>query len=180
MNAQQPSPTAHPGPAGPVRQAERGVAAVELALIMPVVATLLLATLDAATTARRAFEIQSLAEAGAKAIVQLDLLPARPRNSSGGGPNLLPPTEPNLPNVVEGAIPLHRLLAMPPATVGEARLFWGCGGDPVPPTATRCPDGSPLAPYVLVEASGAVDRLVSWPGVLLPPRVDGRALARLG
>lgn len=174
MNVEQPSP----GPSA--RPGERGVAAIELALVMPVIATLLLATFDAATVARRAFEVQTLAEAGAKAVTRLQLLPAPSSNTSGSGHNLPPPTPVTPGGSVTGPILLDRLLALPPQTLGQARLFWGCGGVPAPAGRTACADGSPLAPYAEVDVAGDVDRLVRWPGVLLPDRVEGRALVRLG
>jgi hypothetical protein len=159
---------------------ERGLAAVELALVMPVIATLILATFDAAATARRAHEVHALAHAAAHAVVRAQLLPPGTDGNEGEGANIPPPNTSG-GGAGEG-LPalLGDLVTLPPDTAGNVRLFWGCGGLPPPPNQPACGDGNPFAPYVDVRVTGSVPRLVQWPGMLLPAEVEGRALVRLG
>lgn len=150
---------------------ERGAAAVELALVMPVLALIVLATLDTASLAGRAAEVQAIASAAGSALQRLDVLP--PPGSASSGVNILPAAPPP-------AIALSDLVALPPRTSGTTRLFWGCRGVPRPGPRGTCPDGSPAAAYAEVRVLGEVRRMVAWPDQLLPGQVEARTMVRLG
>ncbi len=78
---------------------------MEFALLLPLLSTLLLATADLTILASRAFQVQSLAQAGAGAIASLPTIPAASQNRSSpqsanlpggiprGAPNALPEWE---------------------------------------------------------------------------------------
>lgn len=199
-------------------ETERGVAAVELALVMPLVAGLLLATLDLAAVAQRASEVHALARAAAAAVQRQDLLPPRPgpafplsgtppgqgpgagvlpgtnvapgraapgRNVMPGAgsspPGLVAPGPRSLPGLGDRSALLGQLVRLPEGVAGTLQLFWGCAGGSEPlGTRPTCPGGVPPAPYAEVRLTGEVDRLVAWPGLLLPGRVEARARVRLG
>lgn len=56
----------------------QGVAAIEFALLLPLLATTLLATADLVSLASRSFQVQSLAQSAAAAIAHLSIVPAAP------------------------------------------------------------------------------------------------------
>ncbi|MFN7176250.1 MAG: hypothetical protein ACK4MX_05110 [Thermaurantiacus sp.] len=153
---------------------------MELALVMPVIAALILATFDAAATARRAFEVQTVAQAAASAVARLHLLPPGIGGSGNAGANVPPPNSEGGGGSAQLLPGIDQLVILPQATTGEVRLFWGCGGLRAEPNQQGCGSGIPFAPYVEVHVRGSVPRLVAWPGMLMPAEVEGRALARLG
>lgn len=164
---------------------ERGVAALELALTLPLLAALLLGAADLAVTAARAREVEALVEAATKAVVRVagDLLPpliagslppgAATRGQPGLSqvPKLAPLPSPSLASLVE----------VPRDVAASLRLFRGCSGDEGirEVTATRCPDGSAPAAFAEIVMTAPVARLVDWPAALLSPTVSARSLVRL-
>ncbi|WP_448581184.1 TadE/TadG family type IV pilus assembly protein [Thermaurantiacus sp.] len=179
-----------PRPQGRDHQAEllkdeRGVAALELALTLPLLTVLLLGAADLAITAARARQVEALTESAAKAVVRLagDLLPPlRARSQISGlatsgqpgvqqGPGLAP-----LPT-----IRITELVDLPANVTAAVRVFRGCPGDQGIGEAAeaRCPDGSPPAAFAEIRMQAPVDRLVDWPSALLPPSVEAKSLVRL-
>lgn len=165
---------------------ERGVAALELSLMLPLLVALLLGAADLALTAARARQVEALAESAAKAVVRVagDLMPpllagSRPPGSAIGGPGggldqgagLAP-----LPN-----LPVTSLVELPDDVSASLRLFRGCpAAEGISEAAgTRCPDGSPPAAFAEIAMTVPVERLVDWPSALLSPNVSARSLVRL-
>lgn len=164
---------------------ERGVAALELALTLPLLAVLLLGAADLAVTAARARQVEALTEHAAKAVVRVageTLPPLRPGGqlpgtAAGGQPGL-----------VQGGglaplpqLSLASLVDVPADVAASLRLFRGCpGADGIQEVAgTRCPDGSLPAAFAEIAMSAPVERLVDWPEALLAARVSARSLVRL-
>jgi hypothetical protein len=170
-------------PAPPRQAAEHGLAAVELALALPFLITFLLASLDLAQAAARAFEAHSVARAAGAALQRLAILPPDLPGNTGGGANVLPPNSWPAPPAPEPAasIPLGDLVTLPPGVEGSTRLYWGCGPQAASLSGrVTCADGARAAPYAEVVVEASVGRLLAWPGVLLPGEVTARAIVRLG
>ncbi len=176
---------------------ESGVAAVEFALLLPLLATILLATADLAALASRSFEAQSLAHAAANAIARLPTIPPAPSTAGqpspgagslpgGFGPSAtsmrqaLPPI--NTANFGLPQVEIASLVDLPAGTDASGELFWGCnqGGQLLSVQTALCPDGGRAAPYVEVFVRASVNRLVAWPDQLLSQQVEARAVVRLG
>lgn len=160
---------------------ESGVAALEFALVLPLLTALLLGAADIAITAARARQVESVASSAAHAVRATaetllrglaSSLPAD-RGSPGSG---LPP---RLPTKVQ--VPLADFVSLPEHTAGSVTLFLGCagpGGIAHAPQA-RCPDGTAAAPFARIEVSAPSGRLVPWPGQVLPADVRARSVIRL-
>jgi Flp pilus assembly protein TadG len=170
---------------------ERGVAAVELALVMPLLAAVLLATVDLAAAAQRADDVEHIARAAGAALRRLHILPPLAANaaaangigsSTAGLANTAGVPPPNLPPAPASAtVALSELVALPAGTGGRVELFWGClGGTQRASAQARCPDGAGAAPYADIRVAGDVARLLHWPALLLPGRVEARTRVRLG
>lgn len=164
---------------------ERGVAALELALTLPLLVALLLGAADFALMAARARQVEELVETAGKAVIgkAAELLPPlldsaqQPGLAIGRGQQAGPGSGPApLP-----AIALETLVEIPPDVSSRLRLFRGCAGEAGIGAAPgpRCADGSQPAAYAEIEMSAPVERLVDWPGELLPPSVSARSVVRL-
>lgn len=164
---------------------ERGIAALEVALLMPMLVALLLGAADVAITAARAREVEALAGSAAKAaqVLARDLLPpagTRTTNGAGGLINNIPITLPPSPAPLP-ALAIGDLIALPPDIIGSVALFRGCpsaaGIDPV--LAPACPGGVPAAAFARIEVSAPVARLGPWPPGWLSDTVEARTVVRL-
>ncbi len=159
---------------------ERGVAALELALTLPLLAALLLGAADFALTAAKARQVEALVDAAAKAVVRVAAETLPPLVAGGQQPGLIGGGQgvglPPLPT-----IPLSSLVTLPADVSPQFRLFRGCPGETGVTAATgaRCTDGSPPAAFAEIEMTAPVERLVNWPGGLFPPQVSARSLVRL-
>ena len=158
---------------------ESGVAALEFALVLPLLTTLLLGAADVAITAARARQVEAIAASAVHAVrataepLLAGLATALPA-PVGTGPRGQNGRPTPAPPAVE--VPLSGLVSLPDSTTGSVRLFLGCAdaGGIAPAAQTVCPDGAPAVP--LRAPSG---RLVPWPGNLLPADVEARTLIRL-
>ena len=170
---------------------EQGVAALEFALLLPLLATLMLATADLTLVTARNFQVQSLAQTAAGAIASLPILPAAPTGQDGrsGGistaiaratmPDGLP-----TPSNTSGQpiIPIGALVSLPADAQASSVLFWGCSANArlLPVRTSRCPDGARPAAYAEIIVRAPVKRLIAWPDRLLASEVVARAVVRLG
>ncbi len=173
-------------PGAGIRADERGVAALELALTLPLFAALLLGAADLAVTAARARQVEALVDSAGKAVVRVtgEILPPlrvgfQPGGSAAIGLN-------GGWNVGSGLPPLPRLslrslVDLPDDVSASLRLFRGCPGDQGirEVAGPRCPDGSLPAAFAEIAMTAPVDRLVDWPSALLSPSVSARSLVRL-
>lgn len=178
----------------------RGVAALELALIVPVLGTLLLGVADVALADARARELDALATIAAAA--------ARAAGPAGLGATALPlPASPrppqvtlpgavavNLPAGLAGAVPaptavapvalpLDRLVSLPADIQGTLSLFSACaypgrGLGAVAP-GTSCADGRAPALFARISLQAPLDRLLPWPAGLLADQVATQLVVRV-
>lgn len=153
---------------------EAGLAALELALILPVLALVLTATFDLARFAAHVHKTRALAHAGATAITKLPSIPAPVAIATGLGTVPIAPPLPSV-NVAE-------LVALPPNAAASSRLFWGCprDSDILAVTWPVCADGKLAAAYAEVEITYVARRLFNWPGRILPERISATTLMRIG
>lgn len=170
---------------------EQGVAAVEFALLLPLLATLMLGIADLAQVAARKSQVHALAQEAAGAIAGLHSIPAAPaRQDRGNG--ALSPTIARItlsamsPALAESAylpkIPIATLLSLPADAHASATLFWGCNASArlLSMQTPRCPDGTRAAAYAEIIVRAPVRRLVAWPHALLAREVVARAVVRVG
>lgn len=163
---------------------ERGVAALELALTLPLLAALLLGAADVALTAARARQVEELVETAGKAVIgkAAELLPPLRDSMQQPGLAIGSGQQPGLAGLQPlPSIVLATLVEIPPDVSSRLRLFRGCAGEAGIGAAAgpRCADGSQPAAYAEIEMSAPVERLVDWPGGLLPPSVSARSVVRL-
>lgn len=174
---------------------DRGVAAVEFGLLLPVLATILLATADLAGVAVRRLQVQSLAQDAAGALAGLRSIPAAPagRNMHNTMATMSVPgiaasassIGSELPRIQGAGLPqiaIAALVPLPADTHASTTLFWGCGTKArlIAVRSPLCPDGSRAAAYAEVIMRAPVNRLVSWPDQILGRAVEARAVVRLG
>jgi hypothetical protein len=152
---------------------ERGVAALEFALLLPLLSMIFVGTIDASRLVAQSYRAQGMAQAAARAVARLPNLPAAPHSgvlSSRGWPPL--------PDVsAAGLVPL------PPGAQSATSLFWACGGTDmqlVPAVVPECASGARPAGYVRVDLDVPVRYVLAWPDLVLPPVARVSALARIG
>lgn len=162
---------------------EAGVAALELALVLPLLTALLLGAADIALTAARARHVEAVAQSAAQAVrataetLLQGLATSLPGPAGALAP--FPPRTPQLPAMVE--VPITSLVSLPESMAGSVTLFVGCAGrDGISPApGASCPDGTATARFASIEVRAPSGRLVPWPGDLLPANVEARTVIRL-
>jgi hypothetical protein len=142
----------------PMMRDRRGTAAVEFALLMPALMLLLLGLADVAALASRTLQVESAARAGASY--------ARRHGFEANGIVRAAST---------GLMTLREVQTAP-------RLLHGCllRDASIVTGAKHCPGGGAPGVYVKVEVSAASRPLLLRSAALLPDRVSGQALVRIG
>jgi Flp pilus assembly pilin Flp len=164
---------------------EKGVAALELALVLPLLTTLLLGAADVAITASRARQVEAVAASAALAIraTTETLLQGVASSMPGfvGAQSLNQPirSNPLVPPVTD--LPLEDFISLPEQTSGTVRLFFGCASEEgiAPSSQIQCPNGAAAVPFARIEVSAPSGRLVPWPGRFIPADVSARTVIRL-
>jgi hypothetical protein len=156
---------------------QEGAAAVEFALLLPLLAMIFVGAVDAASFATASYRSRMLAQSAATAIARMPAVPAPPPVQRLPNGSVVIPVPVRLPTIDVGS-----LVDLPPGATAEAYLFWGCSGsagiEEVPLPA--CADGSPAAAYVRVGIALPVGHLVAWAGIGLPETAATETLVRLG
>jgi Flp pilus assembly protein TadG len=155
------------------RGAERGVAALEFALLLPLLSMIFVGTIDASRLIAQSYRAQGLAQAAARAAARLPDLPAAPHSGA--------PTSAGWPTLP--GLSVASLVTLPPGAQGSTSLFWACGGTDaqlVPAATPECPPGIRPAGYVRVDLDVPVRYVLAWPDLVLPPVARVSALARIG
>ena len=136
---------------------ESGLAAVELALVLPFLVLLLAGLVDVSRMVSRNMEVQSAAQAGVDHALR-------------HGWN-----EPEVREAIVGAT------ATPVAADPAPRLIKGCvsGSTVVETNAPTCATGEPAGDYVAVSASAAFEPLLPWPGIALNRSLSASIVSRI-
>lgn len=135
----------------------RGAAAVEFALLLPMLALLLAGLFDVSRLISASMQVRAAAQAGADF--------ARTHGWDAA----------KVETAARSATPLAGVTAAPAA-------FQGCasGGGIVPAPGPACAGGAPAGSFVAVAASAPFRPLAPWPEVVLPDEVRARAVVRIG
>ncbi|HUZ74673.1 MAG TPA: TadE/TadG family type IV pilus assembly protein [Stellaceae bacterium] len=137
-----------------------GVAAVELALIAPVLTALVIPMVDLGIGAYDKMRIQNAAEAGA----QYALANASSYDASS----------------IQSAATNATSLSGITATVGETcNCITGSAIGTAVSCTTTCADGSKPGTYVSVSTNMSYSLLLSYPGLTNPMPLNGRAMVRI-
>lgn len=156
------------------RAAERGLAALEFALLSPLFILIIMGLSEAGAVMLAIEKAQSHADAAARVAARLPQIPALPSEASlAGGLLVFPPALP--------AIRADSLPSPPDDARRNIALFWGCGtpSGVVRHSFARCPDGAPVAAYVEARVACPVERSVRWSFLPAIDRVEARALRRV-
>ncbi|WP_448580147.1 TadE/TadG family type IV pilus assembly protein [Thermaurantiacus sp.] len=164
---------------------EKGVAALELALVLPLLTTLLLGAADVAITASRARQVEAVAASAALAIrattdsLLQGVASSMPGHAGAQSMNQTIRSHPQAPPQTD--LPLEKFMSLPEQTSGTVRLFFGCPSDKgiAPSAQFRCPNGVAAVPFARIDVSAPSGRLVPWPGQLIPADVSARTVIRL-
>ncbi|MCS6987743.1 MAG: hypothetical protein NZM40_10035 [Sphingomonadaceae bacterium] len=173
-----------------------GAAALELALVLPLLSALLLGLADLAILAARAREVEALATAALRSLVTRGLpnlphpvgavagpnasAPSSPTGDRLPIPGTLAPTALSSAELLPEAVPLTALVPLPQGVHGTLQVFRGCL------TASgiaRWPGGCagrPIHLFAEVEIQRSTARLAPWPDDLVPPQVRSHAVVRVG
>ncbi|WP_448585447.1 TadE/TadG family type IV pilus assembly protein [Thermaurantiacus sp.] len=179
-------PIACPVPTPPAgREDERGAAALEMALLLPVLVALLLGVADVAIAAARAREVEALAGSAAAALQRLardrPALPSVAAGPAGFASVLSAPVSSGGRPGPRGSPSVAELVQLPPGVTGAVTLFHGCPTRQgiAPASSAACPGGGLAASFARIELSASVRRLLPWPETWLSPTVEARAIVRL-
>lgn len=136
---------------------ESGLAAVELALVLPFLLLMLAGLIDASRLISENMQVQSAAQAGADHALRHGW------------------SEPDVRQAIVGAASIG--VAADPAP----RLMKACvsGTEIVETAAAICPTGEPPGDYVVASARAAFEPLFPWPGILLPQTLSTSIVARI-
>jgi Flp pilus assembly protein TadG len=162
---------------GPAR--ERGAAALEFALLLPLLSLVFVGTLDAARLMAEAYRAQTLAADAARAAARQPSIPAPLRRDSSSS-SALPALS---SSAALPAIAVDELVALPSGAQATGALFWGCANAKQRLEVAGvdgCPDGSRAAGYVRVDLAVPVRYVLAWPDLVLPPVARVSAVARVG
>lgn len=135
----------------------RGLAAVELALVLPILAMLLAGVVDFSRLASQRMQVRAAAQAGADYAIR------RGWNESAVANSITASTD-----LTVSAFPTPRLVK-------------GClsGSEVIETTTGSCPSGVAPSTYVLSSAHASFSPLVAWPGIVMPGALEGAAFARI-
>lgn len=153
---------------------QAGIAALELALVLPLLALIFVASVDFARFAARIHKCDALAQAAAAAIMQLPTVPA---------PVVIPSANGTVPMDVQlPEIDVMALVPLPAGARAASRLFWGCAAESGVAVVPQpiCSNGERAAAYAEVSVAMATPRLLDWPDIALPAEVHARSLVRIG
>jgi Flp pilus assembly pilin Flp len=143
---------------------ERGVSAIEFALIAPVIAILIIGIIDFGMGLWRQMQVANAAEAGAAYAA------AKGWNSTTGG----------IENAVTSATNFSAITASPAPTWPP---WCGCpntsSGVTSATCGSNCGDGSLAGHYVTVQAQASYSTILPWPGISSPITLSSSAYARL-
>jgi hypothetical protein len=137
---------------------ERGTAAVEFALIAPVLLLLAAGAIDLSRLIAQTMQVRAAAQAGADYALK----------------NGVDPWD---PGAIQGAVAAATTLAVTPLAAEEV----GCaaGSAIVPPPGPLCAAGGTPGTFVNVDATADFTPIVPWNGVVLPAQVRGQATVRV-
>jgi Flp pilus assembly protein TadG len=140
-----------------LRGAQDGAAAVEFALLAPLMFLLVAGAVDGGRVILQGMQVRAVAQAGAD------------HAARNGG---------------DAASAQAAALAAVPATAqlaATARLTSGCvsGGTVTETTGAKCASGATPGTYVAVEASRTFKTFAPWPSLLWPDRLSAAALVRV-
>lgn len=140
-----------------IMQDVRGLAAVELALLLPILVLFLAGVIDFSRLASQRMQVRAAAQAGA------DYALRKGWNESA----------------VASAITVSTKLKV--EAQPSPRLMKAClsGSEIVETSTDSCPTGEKPGSYVLGSARAAFTPLMPWPGVVLPSSIEGSAFARV-
>jgi Flp pilus assembly protein TadG len=146
-----------------IAQANQGLAAVEFALLTPVLITLLVGLLDFGLAFQRQLNVNAAAQAGASYAVingfDATGISTIVTNAGGGIQASPAPTQ---------------VCACPSPTSGIIT-----SSPTVPPCTGKCPDGSTAGVYVSSNALLSYSTLLPWPGITNPLSLSSTEMVRI-
>ena len=136
---------------------KRGLAAVEFAFVLPILALVLAGLIDFSRLASQRMQIRSAAQAGADYSLRYGWDEAAVRQSITAATKLSVSADP------------------------APRLIRVClSGAEIVETATEtCPSGAKPGSYVIASARTSFKALMPWPGIIVPDVIQGSAFARV-
>lgn len=134
-----------------------GVAAVEFAFVLPILALVLAGLIDFSRLASQRMQVRAAAQAGADSALRYGWDEAAVRQSIIGSTSLPASAEPG------------------------PRLVFGClsGAQIVETVAETCPSGAKSGTYVIASAQASFKPFMPWPGIVVPALIQGSAFARI-
>jgi Flp pilus assembly pilin Flp len=137
---------------------ERGTAAVEFALLAPVLLMLAAGAIDVSRLIAQTMQVRAAAQAGADYALK----------------NGVDPWD---PGAIQGAVTAATPLAVTPVAAEEV----GCasGSAIVPPPGPLCAAGGTPGTFVNVDATASFTPIVPWNAIVLPAQVRGQATVRV-
>jgi Flp pilus assembly protein TadG len=146
-----------------IAHANQGLAAIEFALLAPVLMALLVGLLDFGLAFQRQLNVNAAAEAGASYAVingfDVTGISTIVTNSGGGIQASPAPTE---------------VCGCPGATTGITT-----SSPAAPPCTGKCPDGSTAGVYVSSNALLSYSTLLPWPGITNPLSLSSTQMVRI-
>lgn len=135
----------------------RGLAAVEFAFVLPILAILLAGLIDFSRLASQRMQVRAAAQAGADYVLRAGWDEAAVRRSITGSTSLPTSAEPG------------------------PRFVLAClaGTEIIETTAETCTNGTKSGTYVITSARASFKALMPWPGIAVPNTIDGSAFARV-
>jgi Flp pilus assembly protein TadG len=134
-----------------------GLAAVEFAFVLPVLALILAGLIDYSRLASQRMQVRAAAQSGADYVLRYGWDDAAVRLSIMGSTKLQVAPEP-APKLVRGCL-------------SDTQI--------VETTAELCPSGIKSGTYVTASARANFKPLMPWPGIVVPDTIHGSAFARV-
>lgn len=156
---------------------EEGVAALELALLLPLLAFIFVAMVDASRFATQVYRGHMIAQSAAVALGTSLHVPAPPLPVITDRGTLPATLDIMLPKV-----DVASLVPLPADASASSLLFWGCPGSAgiVMVALPICNTTQRAAAYAEITVTLPVRKLGGWPEILLPGNVHAQALVRVG
>jgi len=153
MQISVPVPTGRPG----LLRERSGAAAVELALLAPVMILILAGLVDAGRLATRRMQVRAAAQAGADYVLKKGWDQAAVQAAVTSATSL-PVTATPAPTVSTGCVTGLSIVAAAGAT---------------------CPSGTSTGQFAVIRAQTSFTPVMPWPGLSSPTVLDARALVRV-